>query len=167
MWELPFLTVIFSLLNRARGTQFFSWFSSTTEGRLAATFLMALCSIPVDFNDMNMTLELAMAAWALLFVWTIPAWDAYWSAAIGSDPNHSRMWGVAMMTLRQGLLLPYYGFLAWLAYDWSHLIYAGSILLMGGVYWLSSKLTPGVNTIRNAELANGAVMGITRWAIGL
>lgn len=162
-----FLTAIFALCNRARGTQFFNWFGSTTEGRLAATFLMALCSVPMNFLDMNLTIGFVMLAWLLLYGWTIPAWDAYWSAAIGSDSKHSRAWGVATMTLRQGLLLPYYAFLAWLARDWSHLIYASSILLMGAVYWLSSKLTPGVNTIRNAELVNGAIMGITRWAIGV
>lgn len=158
------IALVFAIMNRARGSQFFSLTDSTTEGRLLSTFLMtASALVPfTGFGNPEHQIEVVAAAWALLYVWTVPGWDAYWSAAIGNDPSHSKLWGIGMMTLRQGgLLLPYYAFLSGLTGDWHHMAYAASTLLCGAVYAFWGAVNKTSAVIEYAELTNGAIMGLT------
>lgn len=154
---------VFAAMNRARGSQFYDLLGSTTEGRLLSTLVMALTAVlPVTgIGHIAHALEMVSAAWLLLYLWTVPGWDAYWGAAIGSGSTHSKLWGVGMMTLRMTTLLPYYALLAYLAGDWWRMAYGASFLLMGAVYAFWGAVTPGANVIRNPELTNGAIMGIT------
>lgn len=93
----------FSILNRARGTKLFGLTNSTTIGRLVATFGMAMA---VALSDVPNALYTLPVAWLTLFLWTLPAWDAYWSAEIGNDPLHSKFWGLWHMALRMILAAP-------------------------------------------------------------
>lgn len=160
-----FYSVLFAIFNRARGSQLFGLTSSTTAGRLVSTLGMALAtSCPMAADTWHDKAEILGGCWLLLFFWSVWRWDAYWSAAIGSDPLHSRFWGVMAMTVRQSLILPFYAFVAGFNAT-PHPFYALSFLLMGVTYTLSSVITPGKNTIRNVELINGAIMGATVWLI--
>jgi hypothetical protein len=156
----------FALLNRARGSRLFDLVDSTTEGRMAAMFFMALLTVihymPIAPHAVYMAF---LADFVLLYFWCMWRWDAYWSAAIGSDITHSRLWGVLAMTARQGLILPFYAFVSWQS-GWVAPWWGLSFLLMGVTYTISSKLSPGVSVIRNAEFANGAIMGLTVWMLG-
>lgn len=164
--EILLYMLSFGVLNRARGSQFFSLFSSTTEGRLLSSFLMAALTVlrytPVDGDAALMAI---LIDFGLIYFWSIWGWDAYWSAAIGQDPNHTRLWGVLMMTARQALILPFYAFVSW-QNGWAHPFFAASFLLMGVTYYIFSKLTR-MAAIQNAELANGAIMGATTWLLGI
>lgn len=158
--------LMFCFLNRMRGSQIYGLVNSTTEGRMVSMFFMTVLTVlrymPVDHTAVYMAF---LIDFVLLYFWCMWRWDAYWSAAIGSDVMHSRLWGVGMMTLRQSLILPFYAFISWQT-GWVAPCWSLSFLLMGVVYTISSKLTPGVNTIRNAEFANGAIMGATVWMLG-
>ena len=124
---------------------------------------MALVTIVPKFPvDTNMSLKYFVGAWVLLYGWMILKWDIYWGAAIGNDPKRSKLWGVAMMTLRDCLLLPFYAYCAWLSGDWFNMIYGVSILLMGAVYAFWGVETPNDGGgIQNSELTNGLIMGVT------
>ena len=159
---------IFAVLNRARGSGFDNFFTSTTITRLLSMGLMSGLStlrfLPLDLKDAAI---LFSAQLALLMLWAVPAWDSLWGAAIGSGSTHSKLWGTAMMTLRQALILPYYAFLiGWTHMPLWHAAYSATFLLMGVTYYLSGRFTPGTNVIRNPELANGAIIGVTTWLIG-
>lgn len=91
-----------AICNRARGSGIYDHVESTTLTRLIATFGMAFSTALWCQNILLVTVWL----WASLMLWCVPAWDAYWSAAIGNDPKHTRLWGLNAMTLRQCLGIP-------------------------------------------------------------
>ena len=164
-----FFVVVFSIMNRARGSRIFNLVKSTTEGRLASMAVCALATtlvLALTSSALPIPLyQIFFVLWGLLYGWTVPAWDAYWGAAIGSNSPHSKAWGIGMMTLRNLLLLPFYGFVTYLSGDWSHLIFSASILLMGLVYYVWGLVIKDGAVIQDSELTNGAIIGMTTWAI--
>jgi hypothetical protein len=85
----------FGLLNCARGRLLFGMTTSTVISRIVATAGMAMGVAAITLDPFA-----ALFSWLSLMLWCTPAWDAYWSAEIGNDPSHSRLWGLGMMTLR-------------------------------------------------------------------
>jgi hypothetical protein len=92
-----------------------------------------------------------------LMLWATPGWDAYWSAQIGNDPDHSKALGCVMMFLRQLLILPAFGAVAYICHG--NYAYCG----IAGLLWLPYLLF-GIITkatcIQNAEFVNGALIGL-------
>lgn len=160
----PILVIIsfiaaFAILNRARGTQLFNATSSTVIGRLVSTLGMSLLTAATASHEPILFATFLAWTWASLMLWCTPAWDAYWSAAIGHDPANSRLWGLTAMTLRMTLAVPSIVGLAYLSAQPFHSIYASGILLMGLPYYLAGYLNPK-NPIGMAEPMVGAILGL-------
>jgi hypothetical protein len=139
-----------SLLNRARGTQLYSFTTSTTIGRLVSMGVMAAAVALAAWH-----IVLFPVVWALLMLWCIPAWDAYWSAEIG-DSTHSKAWGCAMMFVRQLLILPAFAAVAYVCGgNYAYCAIAGLLWLPYLIFGIVKKDNP----IAYSEFTNGALIG--------
>lgn len=147
---LLYLTLM-AAFNRARGSRFWNTIPSTTETRLLATLGMVISLVAIKAN-----LSLFFL-WPLLMLWCIPAWDAYWSAEIGHDPNHSRLWGLAAMALRMTLAAPAVLAAAYLTQGnyWP----AAATPFLALPYFLFGFIQSDL-TIPRSEYAVGALLGI-------
>jgi len=156
----------FGLLNCARGRLLFGMTTSTEESRVISTFFMAMASaalaVSVRPGDALFVGEVSAWAWLMLLLWCTPAWDAYWSAEIGNDPSHSRLWGLGMMTLRMLLAAPCIIGLALLEHTtaWFSL----GVLTLGIPYYVSGFITPRAYVISAAETAVGMILGLLIYA---
>lgn len=168
LFNIPF-AIAYAFLNRARGSKLFGYTNSTTVARMVSmsgmAFLTTFRYLPGTALEF---VELFSGCLALLMLWCAPAWDSYWSAAIGNEPLQNRLSGTLKMSVRMSLILLYYAFVVWFtgAPIW-HMVYATSFLLMGITYYFSGLYTPGVNVIRNPELANGGIIGAITFLIGI
>jgi hypothetical protein len=155
------LATLFALLNRGRGSRFWDTLPSTTISRLAATAGMAILVYPFGLLSGGILHAVGMFfwTWAALMFWCVFAWDSFWNAEIGTDPQRSRLWGLGMMALRMTLAVPCLIGLAFLAGQPQHAWLALATPLLGLPYYVFGYLTPGTNVIRNAELAVGALLG--------
>lgn len=152
-----FVIPLFAVLNRARGSQFFELLKSTVEGRLVSMGGMAFGASLSMWPNYTRTLEMFIFSWAALMLWCTPAWDAYWSAAIGNEKTRSRLWGLGAMTLRMTLILPYFISLAY--FMGGTYLYALGALTLGSPYYIAGyvyKKAP----IMVAEYSVGAIIGI-------
>lgn len=158
---LPFC-IWFAILNRARGSQLFGYTDSTVIGRLVAALGMAISvyilSLFDGISNIHAVIVFFWTIGALMF-WMVPRWDAYWSAEIGNDPKHSRLWGLATMTLRMLLAAPCIIGLAYLSEHIDKAWLALATAFLAVPYLIFGYLTPGANVIRNSELAAGAILG--------
>lgn len=147
------LMIAFGFLNRARGSRLFNYCNSTVFTRLVATFGMGLCVLAASASY-----AAALWAWASLMLWCTPAWDKYWSEAIGNSQTHSRLYGLMQMTIRQLLILPCFFGLEYItgASYWLSL----PALLLGLPYYLSGFLGSSY-VITYAEYGVGAIIGLT------
>lgn len=105
------------------------------------------------------------ASFPLLLVWSLLGWDDYWSAEIGHDPAHSKMWGLWKMTERMLAIFPALAVVDYAAFIFDHNTnpwWAAGVLTMGLPYLAFGALVPK-NPIIYAELAVGAIIGITNW----
>lgn len=168
---LLFVTA-FAILNRARGTRLFNKTSSTEIGRLVSmagmTFLTLFLLPQKDFTLVTVS---AGGLLALFLCWCSFAWDAYWSAAIGNDPLHSRLWGLRAMTYRMALAAPVIILVALLAEKPVNAVFGAGFLLMGLPYYIAGyarKWFPSVvvNPIAPAEFSVGAILGALIWMAG-
>lgn len=157
------LVIAFAVLNRARGSRLFELTSSTGVSRIVATFLMAAATTSLVFPDRM--LFVMPWVWVSLLVWCTPAWDAYWSAEIGDDPKHSRLWGLGMMTLRMALVMPCLTGLAVLSGHTDRALFANGALLLGLPYYLLGFIVPVGYVIFASELTVGAILGALVFAI--
>lgn len=153
------LIPFYALLNRARGTKLFNLVNSTVIGRLLSTMLMAVSASLAVIPETLLMLEVFGWLWASLMLWCTPAWDKYWSAAIGHDPDHSRLWGLAMMTLRMTLGAPAIIGLAFIINKPLHAYYALGTLFMGLPYYVFGYLRPQ-KPIDYSEPVVGAILGL-------
>ncbi len=156
----------FALLNRARGTRIFNLTSSTVAGRMVAMMGMAILTV-IRHTPEPEDVALALVIYfLLLMLWASPAWDEYWAAEIGTPP-HSKKWGVAMMTLRMSLILPFYAFIA-LQDGWDNGWMSMSWVLLSLTYLVSGFMYKHTNNtvIAAPELVNGAIIGATVWLMG-
>lgn len=155
--------------NRVRGSQAFGLVSSTTIGRLLASFGIASATMLISYPFFTSNVFFfctSLFLFTALDAWTIPAWDAYWSAELGSDKNHSKIWGLAYMTLRMALIIPAPVILAvGMDKPWQSL-YATLFLLMGLPYIFWGAFLPRFfNSLRDSailfsEFTVGAIIGI-------
>ena len=143
-----------AILNRARGTEWWDH-SNDTGGRWGMAAGMGLIAASLVLPDLRLAGEVALWVAMSMFFWAVFPWDAYWSAAIGHDATHSRLWGLGWLTLRHSLGIPCLIGLSWLTGHYTPFI-AGP-LLFGLPYYISGYATPGANVIRNAELAVGGM----------
>lgn len=159
MYLIPF-ALLFGFLNCARGRKLFGTTSSTEVGRLVSTFLMSCAIAALLPYNWKLMIEVGAISWALLMLWATPAWDAYWSAEIGHDPIHSRLWGLGMMTLRMSLAMPLLGVLAFIVNEPTHNFYILGLLLMGTPYYITGWFKGFEKwAIATSEFADGAILG--------
>jgi hypothetical protein len=176
------IAIAFAAFNRARGTRFWDVLPSTVVGRLLATMLMASSVFAITG-----VLWVLPATWAALMLWCTPAWDNYWSAAIGNPTNISkpafapvdwimrrlslpvvtgfqlRLWGAVAMGLRQSLAIPAIVITAVAA---GHPINAlnGLATLSFGFLYMAAGYLPNRYSIAAAEYATGAALGLILFA---
>jgi hypothetical protein len=184
--------VLIALLNRARGSKLSGLTTSTVLGRVVCTLAMAIsaaCAITATFKSCVLWL------WFSLMIWCTPAWDNYWSAAIGNltDVNKKsfapvdwlmkkipyfsllyaaagtnrqlRLWGLAAMTLRQLLVVPAVAGYAIMIGRPERAIYAVAALLMGLPYYACGYLCKK-NPIAYSELSSGFILGAMLVGVG-
>jgi hypothetical protein len=148
------------VLNRARGTQLFNLAGSTEIGRIVS---MATISIFTSFfmiPNNTKILEMFIVIFAGLMLWCSPAWDTYWSAEIGNDKAHSKLWGCYHMAVRQMLILPTFIAAASVSNHPEKYIYS----LSGLTLWIPYLAWGAVNSsksIGRAEYTIGAIIGAT------
>lgn len=122
---------------------------------------MAFAMMLYDVKDAVLLLPVV---WGSLLVWMIPAWDSYWSAEIGHDSNHSKLWGLGHMAARMSLAavpIMAVAFITGGSYWWA---FAAPILALP-YYFLGFWLT---DPIPASEYVVGAMLGFLMWgACGL
>lgn len=74
-----------ALMNRARGSQFFSLTDSTTEARIISMMGIAIAMSFLKLENPLLTAGIVVWTLAALMLWCTPAWDKYWGAAIGTN----------------------------------------------------------------------------------
>ena len=151
MFSLVLIPVC-SIMNRARGTQFFNLAGGTVAGRvLAMEFIAAQVAI------CSGNILLFPAVWVLMMLWCSFAWDAYWGAEIGESP-HTKLWGCTMMFLRQLLILPAFAVVAYFGHsNWLYCAVGGGLWLPYYLYGLTDPAT----AIGKSEYTIGALIGLT------
>lgn len=154
----------YALCNRARGSQLYGLTDSTVIGRLASTLGMAL-SNGLFFNlGSIIQMEIAAWSWASLMLWCTFAWDKFWSAMLGNDPNHSKLWGLGWMALRQSLAVVEVIGGCWLTGNldrWWLALATPLLAVPYIIYGIVAKKTP----ILDAELTDGAMLGIINYMV--
>jgi hypothetical protein len=99
--------IIGAIANRARGSQLFGLVSSTVIGRLVSMLVIAIGTALLTINGNWIRFDCVLVlTFATLMLWCTLAWDSLWGAAIGHDPNHSRLWGLMHLGLRMTLAAP-------------------------------------------------------------
>ncbi len=156
MLMIPF-ALWFGFLNCARGRKLFNTTTSTEVSRLIATLGMVLATGALLMPNVNQMGVVTLWTWATLMLWCSSGWDALWSAAIGDDLNHSRLWGLGALTLRMTLAAPCLIGLAWLT-GHSYTPITG-VLLLGLPYYISGYITPRKYVISAAESVTGMLLG--------
>ncbi len=157
--HLAIFMISFAFFNCARGRRFFDLVSSTVEGRLIAMTGMAATVALYYLSEPVLSFEIFSIALITLMLWCTPAWDAYWSAAIGNDPENSRLWGLAAMSGRMLLAIPCIAGLAWITGHDDRSWLVGGTPLMGLPYYIFGYMKLGKYTIAASELAVGAILG--------
>jgi hypothetical protein len=177
IWLSAYL-ILMAALNRARGSRLFNLTTSTTIGRLSSTGGMAIATALLADNPIIIPI-----LWTGLFLWTLPAWDKYWSAAIGNPTDMAatsfapvdwimaklwpspkpgiqlRLWGTIAMGLRGALLFPLFAILGFMRYPAAFLI--GLATLLQGVPYLISGIPSDKSySIPFAETLWGACLGL-------
>ena len=143
-----------SIMNRARGSQFFNLVPSTVGGRLLSMGGMAIGLELVKWNWLY-----APTVLGGMMLWCTPAWDSYWSAEIGNSATHSRLYGLMQMACRQMLILPCLAGVAQIAGGGDHYLYLlGAPLLALPYYILGYVYKP--MAVEYSEYINGAIIGI-------
>lgn len=152
MYNILFI-LWFGFLNCARGRLLFNLTTSTEIARIATSVGMGIATTILTQN-----IVAGIFTAGALLLWMTPAWDVYWSAEIGNDPKHSRLWGLGAMTIRMSLAIPC---LAGLAAIFQHSAWpiAGAVLL-SVPYYISGYISPKKYIIPIAEFAVGALLGI-------
>lgn len=153
-----------ALMNRMRGSQFWNLLPSTTLGRILAMLGIATATVALTGNIYM------FGVWPLLYGWTVLAWDAYWSAEIGHDKAHGKLWGFGMMAWRMSLLSPAILYAAYIAggnYWW-----ALATPLLALPYFILGSLARRMPALKDpipaSEYAVGALLGfIIERACGL
>jgi hypothetical protein len=158
--EYAGLIVGCSIANRARGSQVFGLVNSTVAGRLIATATIAVITSLVVIPDATLMAKLFILTFAGLMLWATPAWDAYWSAEIGNDPNHSKLWGIMMMGWRQLLIVPTFVGQAFLLGHPERAVWAGTALLYWLPYFAYGAVAKPV-AVELSEYTIGAMIGFT------
>lgn len=151
--------------NCARGRKLFNTTSSTFIGRLVATHFMGLGAMVISLGTPFHMATIMLWTWGTLLLWCTPAWDAYWSAEIGDDPNHSRLWGLAAMSLRMTLAAPCLIGLAYLTGHMDRAGYAAGSLLLGLPYYISGFVSPRKYVISIPETVVGMILGVLIFTI--
>src|SRR5262245_52176304 len=89
------VALLFAFLNRARGSRLYGLTDSTALARLVSTHFMGVIAgtlaLQQDPGNPAHMAAVTLWTWGTLMLWCTPAWDAYWSAAIGNDPAHGRL----------------------------------------------------------------------------
>ncbi|MCE9565859.1 MAG: hypothetical protein K8U57_27860 [Planctomycetes bacterium] len=171
------IPVLFSLLNRARGSQFWDTLPSTSATRILATLCMAVVTAATAWGDSARMTELLLWTWASLMLWCVFAWDNYWSAAIGNPTDvHKpackavdrimarlpamplRLWGAVAMGIRQSFAVPCLVGLSIISGHPTHAAYALATLSFGLIYLAAGYVWPKA-PITVAEHAVGAALG--------
>lgn len=148
----------YAFLNRCRGTHFFNRLDSTFDSRLLATVFMAMFVAFYEFSSPGTMSVIMLYSWVMLMLWCTPAWDKYWSAAIGHDPKHCRLWGLGMMTLRMTLAMPFLIGIAFLSGHPDNVVYAAGAMTLGFPYYFWGYAAPK-NPVGMAEYTVGAILG--------
>ena len=143
-----------ALLNRGRGSHFWNVLPSTVASRLLMAVIAGLAVAALTGQ-----IILCPVMIAGLMLWCTPGWDAYWSAEIGNDPVHSKMWGFARMCAHGLLLYPLFAALGYFGYHAGYLVGAFSVL-QGTPYLVfgTSNKTKG-EAIPRSEYTWGACIG--------
>lgn len=182
------IIALFAILNRARGTQFFSLLGSTAEGRILATLFMSLIASLGYLDNAAQAAQMLVFLWASLMFWCVFAWDKYWGAATGQNsgaamaavsfvpvdkimskifpitaamtPNsfRQRLWGLVAMCLRQSLAAPAIIALSLITGHPEDMWFAALTPLLGVWYFIFGYLWQ-VEAITLAELAVGGSLG--------
>ncbi len=169
--------LLFSILNRCRGSHFYNLVNSTTLSRILSATLMAIVA---SFQTPSLIPLIACG----LDLWMTPAWDKYWSAAIGNPTDLTakafapvdwimlrlwhwpvqgiqlRLWGTVAMGLRGGLpLYPLFAVLGFAGYPIAFVtglatFFQGIPYLIGGIPCDKAYSVPF------AEYVWGAVLGL-------
>ena len=177
MYSAIIVPLGFSVLNRARGSQFWNLLSSTSTSRVIATLGMALVTASTEWGDDLMMAEVFLWSWATLMLWCVFAWDNYWSAAIGNPTDINkpackpvdwimsllpsmplRLWGAVAMGLRQTFAVPCIVGLALLTHHPEQAIYAFGTILFGLIYLVAGYVWPKA-PINVAEPLVGSAIG--------
>lgn len=154
----------FAVLNRARGSQLFGLTTSTVIGRLMSMGGMAVVTSLMLVPNTTRMVEVFAVAFGGLMLWATPAWDSYWSAEIGNDPSHSKLWGCLMMGWRQLLIVPTFAGEAFLIGHPERAVWAAT----AGLYWLpyfafGAMVKP--RAVEFSEYTIGALIGMTIYII--
>lgn len=172
------MMVWFSFWNCARGRKLFGLTTSTETGRIVSMTMMAFGNVMLHPLTPDNILIFA-ASFAMLMLWCSPGWDAYWSVTIGqSTPPvaafapvdyimglppfkwlKGRWWGLAAMTLRMQLILPYFVLNMCLLDHFDRLLYLGSALALALPYFIFGCILPVRYVIPAAEIGVGLLIG--------
>ena len=152
----PFALILIplcSVLNRGRGSHFWNTLPSTVESRLLFAVIIGafMCALTADPYVFPVVL-------AGLMLWATPSWDKYFTACIGNDLSHGKLWGLATMGLRGLLIYPTFLGLALLGHPIAYLIGLAG-LLQGIPYALGGILSESY-CIAIAEYIWGASIGL-------
>lgn len=178
------LIPIFAILNRARGSKFFSLTNSTEIGRLASMLLMGISLALFEGTDPWQMSRLVAWTFGALMFWCSPAWDAYWGMAIGTTTAlragfapvdwimeivwpktptpgtiAARVWGAVAIGLRQSLAACWIVGLALLFPSAPQHAYFGFFTLLFGLPYLISGYVFGTYAVMAAEMMVGAGLG--------
>lgn len=129
-----YLFFLCGFFNVARGERLFGLTKSTLISRLVS--MSGIAGICFIFSENAIVFPIALAG---LMLWCSPAWDKYWSAAIGNEADLSRLWGVAMMGIRGMYIYPLFIALGLIGYPLANAIGLAS-LLQGIPYFIGGFL---------------------------
>lgn len=160
--EVALFSTAFAILNRARGSKLFDFTDSTEIGRLVSTGVMSLMTALLFLPQNEIVITAQIITWACLMLWCSFGWDKYWSATIGHDPHHSRLWGLGMLTLRMSIGAPAIIYPAVLSFHPENYWYALGVLTLGLPYYLWGYIYPRA-PIPAAEYTVGALLGLFIW----
>ncbi|OWK42209.1 hypothetical protein [Fimbriiglobus ruber] len=183
------LTTVFAVMNRGRGSHFWSQIDSTVASRLTSILGMSLCVILAS-GETDIRGDVLLAwTWATLSLWEFFGWDNYWSAAIGNAFNpdaatfapvdwllkqmpwfssvyqatagnsRRRTWGTTAMGLRQAMAAPGIIGVAFLTGYPGHSAWAAATLLLGIPYYVGGRISTAY-AVPIAEYTVGGILGL-------